>query len=199
LENREIRDWIVIVNPNAGVGKCGRDWNRISKLLAEANLDFETVFTERRKHATHLVIQAIKQGYRKVISVGGDGTLNEVVNGILEQNTIPSKKISLGVVSVGTGNDWIRTYKIPSDYKKSIEIIQQEHTFIQDTGKVTYATDNGVESRFFVNMAGLGFDGLVAQKTNADKEAGKSNPFVYFYHIFFVNSLPSIRILQSTE
>lgn len=174
----------MIVNPNAGVGKCRKDWNRISNILTQEGFDYDTVFTEERFHATRLIIDAIKKGYRKIISVGGDGTLNEVVNGILMQSTVSSQEIALGVISVGTGNDWIRTYKIPIDYKKSIAIIKEQETFIQDAGRVSYTTPDGEKNRYFVNMAGMGYDGLVARKTNADKEAGKSNPFVYFYHIF---------------
>jgi len=172
-------DWLVVVNPNAGTGKGKKDWNKISKILDKFKFAYQTFFTERRLHAMESIPGFIDQGFRKIIVVGGDGTMNEVVNGIFAQKKIQPTDITLGMVSVGTGNDWGRTYNIPRDYQGAIEVIKQEKTLHQDAGYVTYMNGGGQGSRFFANMAGLGFDGLVAQKTNAAKEKGKSNPLVY--------------------
>lgn len=184
MKGTKKKEWIAIVNPNAGVGKGKRDWKKISAIMDYQNLSYEAVFTQRRDHAVKLTKEYIEKGYRKIISVGGDGTLNEVVNGIFHQNLVPTHDITLAVVSVGTGNDWIRTFMVPVDYKDSIALITKEDTFIQDAGMVSFSHEKGMGTRYFINMAGLGFDGLVAQKTNADKELGKANPLVYFKNIF---------------
>jgi len=185
LENTEPGNrWLAVVNPNAGVKKCEKDWNKIKRLLEKHQIDFEPVFTENRGHAISLTKGYIKKGFRKIISIGGDGTLNEVVNGVFWQKCVKPEEITIANISVGTGNDWGRTYGMPMDYEKSIILIKKEDTFMQDAGMVSYANGPGINLRYFINMVGLGFDGLVAQKTNADKDLGKGNVLVYFKNIF---------------
>lgn len=197
MSNNQIKEWLVLVNPNAGTGKGEKDWKKISKLLTDNGFEYTSVFTERKFHAIEIVSEYIEKGYRKIVVVGGDGTMNEVVNGIFAQKKVLPSKISVGMISIGTGNDWVRTYNIPIDYKEAIKIIKKGNTLEQDAGIVEFHTDTGTETRYFVNMAGMGFDGLVAQKTNADKELGKSNPFLYLANLvssLFSYSSSNIRI-----
>ena len=85
--------WGLIVNPNAGSGKCQKNWPTIQKLVKRAKLETEVEFTERKGHAIELTKQFIEKGFRKIIVVGGDGTLNEVVNGIFTQNSVDPKSM----------------------------------------------------------------------------------------------------------
>ncbi len=178
-----MKEWLVVINPNAGIGKVHRDWGKISKLLDEYGLDYHPVFTIGPLHATELVIEHVGLGYRKIVAVGGDGTMNEVVNGIFGQKQIPTTDLTVGMISVGTGNDWVRTYQIPMDYEKAIQVLLRGNTLLQDAGTVSFYNRETKKMRYFINMAGLGFDGLVAQKTNADKMRGKGNPFLYLKHL----------------
>lgn len=185
MENQETIEWFVIVNPNAGKRKGAKDWLKIAALLNEAGIRFTNVFTEHKDHASKLAKKYIENGHKKIIVVGGDGTLNEVVNGVFNQSHCPTTDITLAMIPVGTGNDWCRMFKIPGDYKQAINLIIKGKTFIQDAGSLTYYTsENQHPVRYFINMAGLGFDAMVAKKTNKQKEAGKSNPLSYFYNIF---------------
>ena len=178
---KEIKEeYIAIVNPNAGGRKCARDWPEIEGFLRSAELPFIAVFTEKPKDAISFSKRFIKEGYRKFIAVGGDGTINEVVNGIFKQKDVPQHEVSLGVVMVGTGNDWGKMFDIPSDYASAVEVIQQNKLFLQDVGKVNYRNGIKFSSRYFVNVAGLGFDAKVAQKTNQAKNEGKSSKLSYF-------------------
>jgi YegS/Rv2252/BmrU family lipid kinase len=203
LENNLKNTWLAVVNPNAGVKKCEKDWNKIKQAFEKNGLDYHAVFTERQGHAIEIVKENIEKGYRKIISVGGDGTLNEVVNGIFQQSKVPTTDISISVISVGTGNDWVRTYHIPADYNKCAALIKKEDTFIQDAGMVTFINEGLTKTRYFINMAGLGFDGLVAQKTNADKMLGKANPLVYlkniFSSLFSFHSVPTRIVVDERE
>lgn len=204
LEKKEFDNkWLAVVNPNAGVRKCERDWKKISELLQQQNIDYTAVFTEKRDHAISLTKEYIEKGYRKVISIGGDGTLNEVINGVFRQKAVNTTEITIAVISVGTGNDWGRTFFIPSEYKKSIALIAKEETFVQDAGMVSFANNSETRYRYFVNMAGLGFDGLVAQKTNKDKDLGRANALVYFKNIFAslfsFQSVPTRIVIDDTE
>ncbi|MFO8021020.1 MAG: acylglycerol kinase family protein, partial [Perlabentimonas sp.] len=103
-------NWFVIVNPEAGSGKAFHHWPGIKEELSRANINYTHVLTERKFHAVELTVSAINKGYRKIISVGGDGTLNEIVNGLFIQKKVEPTDVTIGVIGVGTGNDWLRTY-----------------------------------------------------------------------------------------
>lgn len=184
MEYNSNNQWLVIINPNAGAGKCGRDWGKISHLLDKQQFKYYPVFTKGPQHAIELVVKYIGKGFRKVITVGGDGTMNEVVNGVFKQQNVPTTEITIGMISVGIGNDWVRTFNIPIDYEKSVNILKKESTILQDAGFIKYIKDSKQEERYFVNMAGLGFDGLVAQKTNYDKSRRRGNPLMYLKNLF---------------
>jgi YegS/Rv2252/BmrU family lipid kinase len=188
-------EWFVIVNPNAGKRKGEKDWLEIAAQLTSANIEFVSVFTEHRGHAVVLTRKYIENGYRNIIVVGGDGTLNEVVNGIFTQAHVPTNKVVLAMIPVGTGNDWCRMFNIPNDYKQAINLITKRKIFIQDTGTIKYiSSEDSEKTRYFINMAGMGFDALVAKKTNTQKDLGKSNPLSYV-----VNILSSLFLYTSTK
>lgn len=177
-------EWLVIVNPNAGRKKGEKDWPEISRLLSEAGFSFKALFTGHRDHAVHLAEENINLGYRNILVVGGDGTLNEVVNGIFRQQACPTTDITLGMIMVGTGNDWGRMYNIKEKYHKAVKILTKQRVFIQDAARVTYFDGNEDKKRVFVNMAGMGYDALVAQMTNRLKEKGGGGPLAYLINLF---------------
>jgi YegS/Rv2252/BmrU family lipid kinase len=176
--------WITIINRAAGGGKTALDWPRIEALLKKHGIRYEPYFTDRRLHASLIARTKIREGYSKIIVVGGDGTMNEVINGLFSQGNVQTTEVMLGMISVGTGNDWARMFQIPSDYEDAILTIKQQKTFIQDAGLVRY-TRNGKEwKRYFINIAGMGFGARVVERSNRMKEKGKSGAFLYFYNIF---------------
>lgn len=177
-------EWLVIVNPNSGKKKGEKDWVKINHLLKKQGFVFKSTFTERQGHAIELTIEHIEQGYKNIIVTGGDGTLNEVVNGVFLQKKVDTTDIKIGMIPVGTGNDWGRMYQIPSEYEKSIAIIKKDKTFIQDAGRVKFSHHGEVKSRVFANMSGMGYDALVAKKTNLMKEKGGGGPFAYLINLF---------------
>lgn len=170
--------WGLIVNPNAGSGKCLKNWPTILKLVKRSKIDFEFEFTERRGHAIELSQKFIENGYRRLLVVGGDGTLNEVVNGIFIQKFVESKEITLGMIPVGTGNDWCRTFQVPTKYIDAIKLVRDEKTVIQDIGLVDFH-NNEFPIRYFANVAGIGFDASVAHAANKLKDQGKGNALSY--------------------
>jgi len=177
-------EWFVIVNPNAGRRKGEKDWLEIAALLNEAGIRFTNVFTEHPNHAVKLARKYIETGYRQIIVVGGDGTLNEVVNGVYTQKKYPPREITLAMIPVGTGNDWGRSFNIPAGYREAIQVISRHSTRLQDIGRVSYMHNDLPKQRHFINMAGLGFDAMVAKRTNKVKESGKSGPFSYLISLF---------------
>ncbi len=178
--NEENSKWLVIVNPKACIGKAEKDWPTIKQLLLDEGFDFEAVITEYQGHAIEIVRQGIaEKGFRKVISVGGDGTNNEVVNGIFTQDVVPTTEITMGTIPVGTGNDWVRTFDFPTDYQKIVKILKSGYTFAHDIGKVTYYNNGDPKVRYFLNAAGTGLDEMVCNKTNIMKKQGKGGKIRY--------------------
>jgi YegS/Rv2252/BmrU family lipid kinase len=177
------KKWFAIVNPNAGSRKIKRDWPLIENLLNKAGFDFEYAFTNEPLHAIELVKKAIEAGERNFIAVGGDGTFNEVANGLFSQTDIKQDAFTLAAIPVGTGNDWGRMFGIPVDYAKAIDIIKKGKTFVQDVGIAEYQDADEWKRRYFVNIAGMGFDALVAHKTNRKKKDGQSGTISYFINL----------------
>jgi YegS/Rv2252/BmrU family lipid kinase len=185
MDQGEINDnrWLVIVNPNAGKRKGDKDWPEISALLDAAGFDYVHEFTAHREHAITLTEKYIRQGYRKIIVVGGDGTLNEVVNGIFSQDEVSSDSILIGMIMVGTGNDWGRMYNLKVKYKKAVKAIKRQRILVQDAGLVHYYDGEREVSRYFVNIAGLGYDALVTLITNNTKEKGGGGTLAYLVNL----------------
>lgn len=175
--------WLVVVNPNAGKKRGFKDWARIESLLRENGVDTEVRFTERQRHAIEIAATGISEGFRNIVAVGGDGTMNEVVNGVLGQNFVPPNQITLAMITVGTGNDWGKMFRVPNNYEGAIRLIKEYNTCITDAGVVTYESDHGKGKRYFINIAGLGFDALVVRRTNAQKEKGRNGKAIYFYNL----------------
>lgn len=194
--NSSGQSWLVVVNPNAGRRRGLRDWEKISDHLHRYDLRYEAVFTERPGHATEIVTEHIdRRGYRRIVVVGGDGTMNEVVNGVFRQKRYKTTDITLGMITVGTGNDWGRMFGIPADYEEAVKILTRNQTFIQDAGKVRYCNEDEPGDRYFVNIAGMGFDAEVTRKTNRLKEKGRGGVLLYFMNIF--TSLLNFRHVEA--
>ncbi len=176
--------YLVVVNLHAGSKKCERDWPEIKKLLVKAAFDMHIVFTEGQNHALQMTQDLIeKEGFRKIIVVGGDGTLNEVVNGVFKQMRYRTMEIQIGLITVGTGNDWGRMYEIPETYKEQVKIIRNGRFILQDIGVVKYRHASEEDNRYFANIAGMGYDALVAKKTNVMKQKGKGGAIVYLLNL----------------
>ena len=163
--------YFVSVNPNSGAGKSGKDWPSIKQKLEQAGLEFDyALSTQHRENIEH-VQHALKQGFRKFIGVGGDGTMHHLVNGVLGQSEVPSTEVELSLISIGTGNDWVRHYGISRNYDDMIQLIKHGKTALQDAGKLSYADGHGEE--YFMNFAGIGYDAYVVEHTMDLKRFGQ--------------------------
>ncbi len=179
MSETDTNRWFVVVNPVAGSGKGLDDYPLISKLLRDANISCEPVFTEHKFHAVELTVEAINRGHRKILVVGGDGTLHEVVNGLFIQKVVEPSQVMLGVIAVGTGNDWVRTFGMPSRYQDAIKAIKEEHSFLQDVGKVSYCEAHYTQSRYMANVSGVGFDAHVQKRFMHLRKKGRTNRLSY--------------------
>jgi YegS/Rv2252/BmrU family lipid kinase len=176
-------EWMVLINPMAGDRNGRDDWGKICSLLDRYQIAYQHHFTQYPRHAIKLCRDCLEQGYRKFIVVGGDGLLNEVVNALFMQTVVDRKLVTLGMIPVGTGNDWARTLNIPFDYAAAINVIKTGKTLGHDIGRVFYHIEGREHSRYFINMCGMGFDAEVNNKVTADRERDHLGPLKYRYHI----------------
>ena len=174
----------IIVNPVAGANRATfRQWPHIQSLLREGGLSFDFQYTEGIGHASELAKLAASNGYRFLVAVGGDGTINEVANGLLDSANAGTT--TMGIVSTGTGNDFIKSLGIPKDYIKACKCVVGERRSLIDIGLVEFRQNGQKAKRYFINSAGVGFDAEVT-------EAGKGVPR------FMGNTVPFVLSLLKT-
>jgi diacylglycerol kinase (ATP) len=167
----------VIVNPVAGAYSTRRKWPRISRLLNHIGLSFDYEYTEGTGHAIELAKAAVSDGYRYLVAVGGDGTVNEVANGILR--SMGADNTALSIISTGTGSDFARSTGLPRRYVGACSCLTSPRRLLIDVGVVEYTRDGQLERRFFINYAGLGFDATVVEATERfPKYFGGTIPYV---------------------
>lgn len=154
----------VIINPAAGASSTFRKWPQIKQLLKHIGLSFDYQYTECSGHAIELAYEAASDGYRYLVAVGGDGTINEVANGML--NTQNAGKTSLGVINTGTGSDFVRSLHLPRDYAQACPVLKSGSRMRVDVGVAEFYKDGKQVKRYFMNSAGIGFDAEAANATN---------------------------------
>jgi len=168
----------VIVNPVAGAYSTHRKWPRISQILQYVGLSFDYEYTEGVGHAIELARAAASDGYRYLVAVGGDGTINEVANGIL--GSTGASSTSLGVISTGTGSDFVRSVGIPRHYISACSCLTSQRRALIDVGVVEYQSKGQTLQRFFVNAAGIGFDASAVEATERfPKYFGGTVPYLF--------------------
>ncbi len=154
----------LIVNPTAGNSLCGRVWRDIYEYLESFESQLRVFLTEYPEHATELVCQAVQSGCRKIVVIGGDGTIFEVVNGLISSDAL--LEVVLGIVPIGTGVDLRRTLGFSRDWKEACDRILKGQTKTLDLGKILCRREGRTLSYCFTNAAGIGFNVTVAWIAN---------------------------------
>lgn len=150
--------WLAVLNPISGQGRAMHHRHAIESILRRHGLACDLVVSEHPGHAIDLVAGAVEGGCRRILAVGGDGTVNECTNGVFRQRAVTSDEVLLGVMPIGTGNDWARGLRMPKDYAEIAALMASGAHRLHDVGVATF-DDGG--TRHFVNVAGLGFDAHV--------------------------------------
>ena len=166
------KKWFVIINPTSGNGASKKLWPKIKQELEDNNFEFEFAFTKHPNHSKKLLQKPVNQNINHIICVGGDGTIHNIVNAILQLKKQSADNIKLGVIPIGTGNDWVKTHGISSkNYKQAIQVILKDKLKQQDIGKITLDNNKNKEV-YFNNLAGVGFDGYIVTKVSKYKHLG---------------------------
>jgi diacylglycerol kinase (ATP) len=168
----------VIVNPASGSGKTGLRWSGWEAHFRAEGSIFDVGLTNESGHASRLAREAALSGYTKIISVGGDGTFNETLNGLIE-NDRAAADVQLGVLPVGTGSDFARALRIPKDPRKAWQHLMNGKVSPLDVGRIDTRRGDKTVTRYFANVAGLGFDGEVSDRVNrSGRKGGGTIPYL---------------------
>lgn len=154
--------WLVIINPVSGGKAAPKRWAKIKPLFDAEQISYEEHVTQYRDHAAEIVRQKLIEGARKIMILGGDGTANDVINGVYTSGVDPSAVV-VAMVPAGTGNDWVRTIGKPKDPKHLVSALERGQTFLHDVLIVRYQKENTTATRYCMNITGLGFEGAVAR------------------------------------
>ncbi len=159
-------DLILIVNPRSANSSTGRRWPAIESKLRSLLPPFDVAFTERLGHATAIAREAAER-YGCVALVGGDGTVNEVANGLIADDRPLRSDLTLGIIPRGTGADFVRTLGIPHDLEAAAERLATGEVREIDVGKIRYRSPDGNEAvRYFLNEADIGMGAIVCDRVN---------------------------------
>jgi diacylglycerol kinase (ATP) len=161
-------DTVFLVNPASAAGSTGRRWPELANRAAAAGLSGDALLSERRGHLTELARDVAAAGAKLLVVVGGDGSVNEVVNGIAELDDPPE----VAIVPRGTGWDFVRTFGIPRQVEEAAAVALHGTTVAVDLGRVAFRSWDGSEARsVFANVASAGMSGAIAQRANETTKA----------------------------
>lgn len=175
-----MKDWKVIISSLSGGGKARKEWPAVARLLKKKGISFSESFTDHQYHAIELAREAVLAGYRKIMAVGGDGAIHEILNGIFQQSEVPTEEITLAIIPVGSGNDWSRLHEIPKSHEKAVEVIARNKVVSQDVARVDSVMDGQPYCRYMMNIGGLGFDAQVCHDYDIAKSKGRTGDVQYF-------------------
>lgn len=162
----------LVVNPHSANKSTGRKWPEIAAQLSKTLGEFGHAFTQRPMEAATLARNAIRDGYECIVAVGGDGTINEVVNGFFENGKVLNPNAALAVLPRGTGGDFRKTFGWDGEVKSAIERLATDDTDTFDVGLLEYTDPSGNKAeRYFANICSFGVGGLVDQEANRSSKA----------------------------
>jgi diacylglycerol kinase (ATP) len=170
-----------IVNPNSSNGSTEKEWPQIQTKAKDMLGPFTTFMTTGQRHATRLTRQAIDSGTEIVVCVGGDGTLNEVINGFANEEGSIEQGVLLGFIPRGTGCDFVKSISIPGDPDSALKNILGRRYRTIDLGKMTFQDHDGqLSNLYFHNVVSFGLGGEVDERVNrTTKVFGGFVSFIY--------------------
>lgn len=156
-----------VVNPTAGNGKAKKLWPKVSERLKAEGIKFDFAETTCKGDAIQITKHAATKNYKCFISIGGDGTFHEMINGLMQAN-LPSLPTAF-LLPIGTGNDFVRQHHIPTWGEEWLKILQAFNIKKHNVGQLTYFDKEEKKSRYFINVAGLFYDGYIVRATTLRK------------------------------
>ena len=158
---------VLVVNPKSQHGTMGRRWPHVARVLRDEIGSFEAVHTQGPGDATRIAREALEAGADRVVAIGGDGTVNEVVNGFFDGDRPRAPGAVLGIVPFGTGGDFRRTAGVPLKLHQAAALLASGRTRQVDVGLLELTRrDGGTHTQVFANIASFGISGMVDRLVN---------------------------------
>ena len=175
--------WQIILNPFAMSHKSGSYWNQIDEYLKNLKISYQNHITEQVSEAKILITKLLSEGKRHFMVIGGDGTFNNFINAVMESGISPDEVFMIPII-MGTGNDWARTHFAKNTFIYTREFISSGTFTNHDIGLVEiFQNDICVEKKYFLNIAGFGFDAQIIKNT-MDKKPKILPQAVYLFSLF---------------
>jgi YegS/Rv2252/BmrU family lipid kinase len=174
----------VVVNPRSGNGRTGREWKAIARRLSSVYPKMSIGFTTGRGQAMSLVRGALREGHNEIVAVGGDGTINEAINGMFVPDGPLDPDAVFAFVTSGTGGDFRRSFGIEPGWGAAIDRLKRASVRQIDVGRVQCLSGSGRPTmRHFVNIASFGMSGMVIDSVNrASISKLFGGPFAFAFH-----------------
>lgn len=162
----------VIVNPASRNGRTGKLWPSLSEKMNASGFAHQWEMTTGQGDGWRIAREAVQQGFNRIIAVGGDGTVNEVINGLFENDRLINPDLAFGVLSMGTGGDFIKAVGIPGIIDDAIRYLTCNRVERVDIGKARFVGNDGqVADRYFLNIADLGLGAETVDRVNHTTKA----------------------------
>ncbi len=174
----------VVVNPRSGNGRTGREWKQIERSLLTVYPRMAVAFTQKRGQATALVRAALREGHQEIVAIGGDGTINEAVNGMFAGGAPANPDAVFAFVTSGTGGDFRKSFGIEAGAEAAIARLKTASVRTCDVGRVSCLTARGAPTvRYFINIASFGMSGLIVDAVNRARIAKLfGGSFAFAFH-----------------
>jgi len=184
------KTWYAVVNPSAGSGKTLAKWRDAEKLLYDRQIKYKFTTPESKSDSSIRISMACREGYRRFIAVGGDGTVHQLLSRIAKfvdaevanGRDVKLEDFTLVVLPIGSGNDWLRSHNIPHDHKAIIDLIAEEKFAQQDVIKAEILNPEDrsvIKTAYMANVGGYSFDANVCEVVNFQKSHGITGKFMY--------------------
>ena len=185
--------WFAVINVYAASSKAVKSWTKAEERMKAKGIVFHGSRTGKGGNAMELTFDACMAGYRKFIAVGGDGTVHDVLNGIAgfvdwtqeSGSPVSFSDFTIGVIPVGSGNDWIKTAGVPKDIEAAVDVLEDGCIRSQDVVRVSMLEqavpphDRALAMSYMMNVGGVGIDARVCEVVNAQKKQGTRGKILY--------------------
>ena len=198
----EAGKWGVIYNPKAGTRKVQKRWKEIKEYMDRTGVSYDYVQSEGFGSVERLAGILANNGYTTIVVVGGDGALNDAINGIMHSNAENKEDIAIGIIPNGIGNDFARYWDIGMDYKQAVDwIINNRHRKI-DVGYCSFYDGEKHQRRYFLNAVNIGFGARIVKVTDGTKRFWGVKYLSYlaaFFLLFFERNLYRMHLRINDE
>lgn len=161
--------WGVIYNPKAGTRKVQKRWKAIKEYMDEKGIEYDYVQSEGFGSVERLAGILANNGYRTIVIVGGDGALNDAINGIMLSSATDKENICIGLIPNGIGNDFARYWEMSSDYREAVDMLMKARRRRIDVGTCYYFDGEKHRTRYFLNAINIGLGARVVKITDQCK------------------------------